>query len=50
MSDALGFELPSALMEPTVTTNPLPFDVASEESQPEPAEVAAVATADETVH
>ena len=50
MSDALGFELPSALMEPTVAANPLPFDAASEESQPEAAEVAAVASADETVH
>ena len=26
MSDALGFELPSALTEPTVTTSPLPFE------------------------
>ncbi len=26
LSDALGFELPSALAEPTVTTTPLPFD------------------------
>jgi segregation and condensation protein B len=26
MSDALGFELPAALAEPTVTTSPLPFD------------------------
>jgi segregation and condensation protein B len=26
MSDALGFELPAALTEPTVTTSPLPFD------------------------
>ncbi len=26
MSDALGFELPMALAEPTVTTTPLPFD------------------------
>ena len=26
MSDALGFELPMALAEPTVTTSPLPFD------------------------
>jgi segregation and condensation protein B len=26
MSDALGFELPNALAEPTATTSPLPFD------------------------
>jgi segregation and condensation protein B len=26
MSDALGFELPMGLIEPTVTTSPLPFD------------------------
>jgi segregation and condensation protein B len=26
LSDALGFELPSALSEPTVTTTPLPFE------------------------
>ena len=26
MSDALGFELPTALGEPTVTTSPLPFE------------------------
>ncbi len=29
MSDALGFELPNALAEPTVTTSPLPFDAES---------------------
>ncbi len=48
LSDALGFELPPGLTEPTQTTSPLPFDAsddvstaASMESQP---------TADETVH
>ena len=30
MADALGFELPDALAEPTVTTSPLPFDVEHE--------------------
>ena len=30
MADALGFELPSALAEPTATTNPLPFDTQTE--------------------
>jgi segregation and condensation protein B len=30
MSDALGFELPNALAEPTQTTTPLPFDEGAE--------------------
>jgi segregation and condensation protein B len=37
MADALGFELPSALAEPTVSTSPLPFEAepaASTESAP----------------
>jgi hypothetical protein len=29
LSDALGFELPAGLAEPTVTTSPLPFDEAT---------------------
>jgi segregation and condensation protein B len=29
LSDALGFELPAGLAEPTVTTSPLPFDEAA---------------------
>ncbi len=49
MADALGFELPSALTEPTVTTSPLPF-----EPDGPVAEVAIVdeslAVSDETVH
>jgi segregation and condensation protein B len=59
MSDALGFELPLALAEPTVTTSPLPFEAEGtprdEAPAPEP-EVEAVAAgrdeddADETVH
>jgi segregation and condensation protein B len=48
MSDALGFELPSALMEPTVTTQ-LPFDADAAASEPAPA-VETVPAADETVH
>ena len=47
MSDALGFELPAALAEPTVTTSPLPFDADA------PAEAEAAepdAATDETVH
>jgi segregation and condensation protein B len=46
MSDALGFELPAALAEPTVTTSPLPFEgdaPAEEPATEEPAE-------DPTVH
>jgi segregation and condensation protein B len=35
MSDALGFELPNALLEPNVTTTALPFDSAPEEARPE---------------
>lgn len=30
LADALGFELPSGLAEPTVTTSPLPFDESAE--------------------
>ena len=46
MSDALGFELPAALTEPTVTTSPLPFDADAPVEEP-----AEPATADdETVH
>jgi segregation and condensation protein B len=55
MSDALGFELPNALVEPTVTTTPLPFDGGAEESgassssgSDEP--IAAVAGTEKTVH
>jgi hypothetical protein len=59
MSDALGFELPLGLTEPTAATSPLPFEEAPEESQqsntetpntetPEP--VGAAVGGDETVH
>jgi segregation and condensation protein B len=56
LSDALGFELPGALSEPTITTSPLPFEAepggedsitaeaGSQDEQDEPV------TADETVH
>ena len=51
MSDALGFELPNALLEPAVTPTPLPFET---DDVPEPAEPAAAAPvenlSDETVH
>ena len=48
MSDALGFELPSALMEPATVANPLPFDA---DAPPEAAAAAEGAPAvDETVH
>ena len=53
MSDALGFELPNALAEPTVTTSPLPFDAEHETADAEqPAESAPSEEegADETVH
>jgi segregation and condensation protein B len=46
MSDALGFELPSALMEPTSLPTPLPFDA---EAAPE-AVAETVPASDETVH
>jgi segregation and condensation protein B len=50
MSDALGFELPIALAEPTVTTSPLPFDE-SEPAQPaEEAELPDDTSADEQIH
>ncbi len=51
MSDALGFELPNALIEPAVTPTPLPFEIddAPEHAAPEaPAPVENLS--DETVH
>jgi segregation and condensation protein B len=53
MSDALGFELPNALLEPTVTTSPLPFDADGAPEDGVPAEATAPdadAGPDETVH
>jgi segregation and condensation protein B len=52
LADALGFELPNALGEPTVTTSPLPFEGSPEEpvAEPEPAAVGAANGSDETVH
>jgi segregation and condensation protein B len=54
MADALGFELPDALAEPTVTTSPLPFDAEHETPGGEqPAEANATGEpdgVDETVH
>jgi segregation and condensation protein B len=47
LSDALGFELPPGLAEPTQTTSPLPFDTAGDE--PSPSE-SAPAQDSETVH
>jgi segregation and condensation protein B len=46
MSDALGFELPSALTAPAATTNPLPFDSVAEGAAP----VAEAPAGDETIH
>ena len=51
MSDALGFELPPQLAEPTVTTTPLPFD--SEPSASNggaPPELQEATVGDEKVH
>ncbi len=45
LSDALGFELPTALAEPAVTTTPLPF-----EGTEEPAAPAVVTDDSETIH
>ena len=54
MSDALGFELPNALTEPTVTTSPLPFDAEHAEGAADAAAAEEIAAsdegADETVH
>lgn len=55
MADALGFELPDALAEPTATTSPLPFDAEHHEgeSAEAPAQESAATEesgADETVH
>ena len=49
MSDALGFELPMALAEPTVTTSPLPFDDSDAEgaSTDEPAPLGEPVTLDD---
>jgi segregation and condensation protein B len=49
MSDALGFELPTALGEATVTTSPLPFESEPEAERPQEA-VAETVDEPETVH
>jgi len=36
LSDALGFELPPGLAEPTITTSPLPFDDSTPPGETEP--------------
>ena len=46
LSDALGFDLPAGLAEPTQVTSPLPFEEPAPDS-PAPAAEQAVATADE---
>jgi segregation and condensation protein B len=50
LADALGFELPTGLAEPTITTSPLPFESAGEEPAPseEPSET--LVEDGETVH
>ena len=51
MSDALGFELPTALGEPTATTSPLPFESEAEAAEePKNAAVAEPVDEPETVH
>jgi len=55
LSDALGFELPSSLNEPTETTSPLPFDdqpVAADDAAAPPSEASSDAPAEDsgTVH
>jgi len=51
LADALGFELPATLNEPTETTSPLPFDDSSAAEAPEPASASAAPVEDpETVH
>ena len=51
MSDALGFELPLALGEPTETTTPLPFDDGEGAATPaEEPQLVAETSADEKVH
>ena len=50
MSDALGFELPSALAEPTATPNPLPFDAEGAAAADVVLVDDPVPVSDETVH
>jgi segregation and condensation protein B len=50
LSDALGFELPAGLAEPTVTTSPLPFDDHTPAGEPPAADMSASAEDSETVH
>jgi segregation and condensation protein B len=49
MSDALGFDLPTSLAEPTATTSPLPFD-GETGTEASPAVEGPAVQADETVH
>jgi segregation and condensation protein B len=54
MSDALGFELPTALAAPTVVSTPLPFEAAPDEPAPiengRDQHPVALGAGDETVH
>jgi segregation and condensation protein B len=55
LSDALGFELPNALAEPSISPAPLPFDAATPQepdatATPEPEPVTAGGPGDDTVH
>ena len=50
MSDALGFELPPALAEPTVTTSPLPFEAAAAPAESQQPDIERSVDETETVH
>jgi segregation and condensation protein B len=54
MSDALGFELPNALAEASVTTSQLPFDASAEDAsrngEPSEERPVSVGARDDTVH
>jgi segregation and condensation protein B len=50
LAEALGFELPTALAEPTVTTSPLPFESSGEEAAPSDEAAETLVEDGETVH
>jgi segregation and condensation protein B len=50
LADALGFELPTALAEPTITTSPLPFESSADEAAPSDEAAETLVEDGETVH
>jgi segregation and condensation protein B len=50
MSDALGFELPMGLMQPPITTSPLPFDESEAAGPSDTSRLQAGTPADEQIH